>query len=151
MKNDLRDYGYLDNIPLSSKCEQLKDYFDKKFDEVSNIKEVIKETIIDNIPTYDDEFKTINDNIDESVEVIKNEINESTNVIKDEIDESTEEIINQIKENGNCECCCQLATKKDIKEAVEQINSHTDSKFDEINFRQQFQDLNKQILNLNKN
>jgi hypothetical protein len=42
-----------------------------------------------------------------------------------------------------------LATKDDIANAVTQINSHTDEKFDEVDFLRHFSDLNQQIANLN--
>ena len=48
-------------------------------------------------------------------------------------------------------CMCNVATKKDIQNAVEKVNQHTDSKFDEVDFIKNFTDLNNEIKKLNKN
>lgn len=124
IKNDLREYGYLDQIPLSSRCEQIKDYLDKKIGDTSEIKEVIKETITDSMSDYDERFCHTNCHIERA----------------------KKEIIHKIEEGGSGGgCCCNLATKEDISNAIEEINEHTDSKFDEINFKQEFSDLNQQV------
>lgn len=59
---------------------------------------------------------------------------------------ATEKIINEIHKNK--QCMCNIATKQDIKNAVEAINNHTDEKFDEVDFAKHFDDLNQQIMNL---
>lgn len=124
IKNDLREYGYLDQMPLSSRCEQIKEYLDKKIGDTSEIKEVIKETITDSMSDYDEKFCHTNCHIERA----------------------KREIISKIDGDcGGCGCHCHLATKEDISNAIEEINEHTDSKFDEINFKQEFADLNQQI------
>ena len=55
---------------------------------------------------------------------------------------STEHIIDKIP------CMCNVATKKDIQNAVDKVNQHTDSKFDEIDFKSQFENLNNQLNNI---
>ena len=52
---------------------------------------------------------------------------------------------NIIREVHKTNCLCKVATKEDIKNAVESINSHTDDKFNEIDFMSQFENLNNQI------
>lgn len=129
IKNDLREYGYFDQIPLSSRCEQIKDYLDKKIGDVSDIREVIKDTITDSMSDYDEKFCHTNCHIERA----------------------KKEIIHKIDDCGHCDsgCCCELATKEDISNAIEEINEHTDCKFDEINFKQEFHDLNEQIREIN--
>lgn len=55
---------------------------------------------------------------------------------------------NIIREVHKANCMCKIATKEDIKNAIDNINSHTDSKFNEIDFISQFENLNNQIKNL---
>lgn len=100
------------------------------------------------------------DGIMEAIEDAKNEIKEhiqdTKNEVKEQIQEqfkdtnkhiccSTEHIIDKIP------CMCNVATKKDIQNAVEKVNQHTDSKFDEVDFIKNFTDLNNEIKKLNKN
>lgn len=128
IQNDLREYGYMADISLSSRCDQIKDYLDEKLGSTSKITDTIKETIIDSMSTYDEKFSYTNTHIEDA----KNEI------------------VNVIDCHGSGSgCCCQLATKDDVNNAIEKINEHTDHKFDEINFIQQFSDLNQQVKEIN--
>ena len=89
------------------------------------------------------------DGIMEAIEDAKNEVKEQLQEqFKDtnkHICCSTEHIIDKIP------CMCNVATKKDIQNAVEKVNQHTDSKFDEVDFIKNFTDLNNEIKKLNKN
>lgn len=130
-KNDLRRYGFDDNTPLSTRCDQFKSYLDEKF---SNIE-------------IGDITGTVKDAITEDMESIKEQITDTNS----HIENAKNEIINAVdcNCNNNLCCTCHLATKEDINNTVDQINLHTDSKFDEINFTQEFTDLNKQIKEIN--
>lgn len=89
------------------------------------------------------------DGIMEAIEDAKNEVKEQLQEqFKDtnrHIHCSTEHIIDMIP------CMCNVATKKDIQNAVDKVNQHTDSKFDEVDFIKNFTDLNNEIKKLNKN
>ena len=86
------------------------------------------------------------DGIMEAIEDAKNEVKEQLQEqFKDtnkHICCSTEHIIDKIP------CMCNVATKKDIQNAVDKVNQHTDSKFDEIDFKSQFENLNNQLNNI---
>jgi hypothetical protein len=124
LHTDLREYGYMDDTSLSSRCDQIKEYLDEKMGSTSKITDTIKETITDSMSTYDEKFCCTNCHIERA----------------------KKEIINKIDNQGSGSgCCCKLATKEDVKNAIEEINEHTDSKFDEMNFNQQFSDLNQQV------
>ena len=94
--------------------------------------------------------------IEEAVtNVMKNfmpSINNNFGDVHTHIDDAKDEIL--AKECG-CEggsgcddCCICLATKCDLNQAVNKINEHIDSKFNEIDFISQFSDLNQQIATL---
>ena len=89
------------------------------------------------------------DGIMEAIEDAKNEVKEQLQEqFKDtnkHICCSTEHIIDKIP------CMCNVATKKDIQNAVDKVNQHPDSKFDEVDFIKNFTDLNNEIKKLNKN
>lgn len=89
------------------------------------------------------------DGIMEAIEDAKNEVKEQLQEqFKDtnrHIHCSTEHIIDMIP------CMCNVATKQDIQNAVDKVNHHTDSKFDEVDFIKNFTDLNNEIKKLNKN
>ena len=89
------------------------------------------------------------DGIMEAIEDAKNEVKEQLQEqFKDtnrHIHCSTEHIIDMIP------CMCNVATKQDIQNAVDKVNQHTDSKFDEVDFIKNFTDLNNDIKKLNKN
>ena len=89
------------------------------------------------------------DGMMEAIEDAKNEVKEQLQEqFKDtnkHICCSTEHIIDKIP------CMFNVATKKDIQNAVDKVNQHTDSKFDEVDFIKNFTDLNNEIKKLNKN
>ena len=62
------------------------------------------------------------------------------------IDEAKREIMSSDCGCGDCGCC--VATKCDINHAIDKINKHIDSKFNEIDFTTQFSNLNEQISEL---
>lgn len=64
------------------------------------------------------------------------------------IKHSTDKIIKEIRDNKTEICLCNIASKEDIKNAVNKINEHIDEKFDEIDFMNQFENLNNQINNI---
>lgn len=89
------------------------------------------------------------DGIMEAIEDAKNEVKEQ---IQEQFKDtnkhiccSTEHIIDKMP------CMCNVATKTDIQNAVDKVNQHTDSKFDEVDFIKNFTDLNNEIKKLNKN
>ena len=83
--------------------------------------------------------------IDDAKNEIKEQIQEQFKDTNKHICCSTEHIIDKIP------CMCNVATKKDIQNAVDKVNQHTDSKFDEVDFIKNFTDLNNEIKKLNKN
>lgn len=129
----------------------IEETVDKSIDE-KQINVVIEKAINDNID--EDRLKetietTIEENLDkinfkEDVEAI---VTDNTNKLSKQIEESKEEIISEIG-NIDMPCLCNLATKKDVEDAVNKVNEHTDNKFNEINFEEQFENLNNQIKNL---
>ena len=100
------------------------------------------------------------DGIMEAIEDAKNEVKEQIQDTKNEVKEQIQE---QFKDTNKHICCstehiidkipcmCNVATKKDIQNAVDTVNQHTDSKFDEVDFIKNFTDLNNEIKKLNKN
>lgn len=122
-KQGYRRYGYKSDVGMISKSEQLKNYLDEKFANVSVDTDVIT--------------NTINTAIDESMDCQFRGVN-------CHIENAKNEIIN----NLSCSANPCAATKQDIADAVTQINSHTDEKFNEVDFLKQFQDINEQIKNL---
>lgn len=127
-RESYKRYDYDSDTGLISKSEQLKDYLDEKFSSISVDTDLIENTIntaIDNnMDSINCQFKGVNCHIENA----KNEI---------------------INNSGSC-CTSNLATKCDIQNAVQQINKHTDEKFNEVDFLRQFQDLNEQIKSMNK-
>lgn len=136
-KNDLRTYDYSDNSTLSSRYDQLKKYFDKKFNDID----------------VGDIDVIINDAFDKNLEELKVRLDTTdTN-----IDNAKNEIIQTINDNNNdndqgCHCCCcpTVISDNSINKIIEGVNHHTDEKFNEVDFVQRFTDLNEQIKQLNK-
>lgn len=89
------------------------------------------------------------------IDSIKNAIDESLDDklkhINCHINCATSTIINEIKESNQEICLCNMATKKDIINAVNEINTHVDEKFNEIDFIKQFDNLNNQLENIKNN
>lgn len=89
------------------------------------------------------------DGIMEAIESAKNEVKEQMqeqfNATNKHIDCSTAHVLDKMP------CMCNVATKGDIQKAIDEVNQHTDSKFDEVDFIKNFTDLNNEIKKLNKN
>ena len=121
-----RRYDYDSDVELITRTEQIEDYLDSKFSNISVDTDVVKDTI----------ETTIND----SMQDVKNGICG----VNCHIENAKNEIIN----NMSCGVNPCVATKQDIADAVTKINAHTDEKFNEVDFLKQFSDLNEQIKNI---
>ena len=149
--NDLRRYDYGDYTPLTSRCEQIKEYLDEKLDGIDS--EHISTTIRDSVNENMDDIKQKICHTDCHIENAKNEIIDDikhkichTNC---HIENAKNEIIEKV-EQGNSQCAAfHTETKEAIADAIDNINRHTDNKFDEIDFETKFSDLNKQIKSFN--
>jgi hypothetical protein len=125
-KESYRRYDYDSDVELITRTEQIEDYLDSKFSNISVDTDVVKDTI----------ETTIND----SMQDVKNGICG----VNCHIENAKNEIIN----NMSCGVNPCVATKQDIADAVTKINAHTDEKFNEVDFLKQFSDLNEQIKNI---
>lgn len=125
-KESYRRYDYDSDVELITKTEQIEDYLDSKFSNISVDTDVVKDTI----------ETTINN----SMQDVKNGICG----VNCHIENAKNEIIN----NMSCGVNPCVATKQDIADAVTKINAHTDEKFNEVDFLKQFSDLNEQIKNI---
>ena len=125
-KESYRRYDYDSDVELITRTEQIEDYLDSKFSNISVDTDVVKDTI----------ETTIND----SMQDVKNGICG----VNCHIENAKNEIIN----NMSCGINPCVATKQDIADAVTKINAHTDEKFNEVDFLKQFSDLNEQIKNI---
>ena len=114
------------DVELITRTEQIEDYLDSKFSNISVDTDVVKDTI----------ETTINN----SMQDVKNGICG----VNCHIENAKNEIIN----NMSCGVNPCVATKQDIADAVTKINAHTDEKFNEVDFLKQFSDLNEQIKNI---
>lgn len=127
MPRTYRPYEYDYDTPYKGRTNQIEDYLDKKLSNISVdpvlIRRTIESSVHDSLGDIDCKFCSVHNHIERAK--------------------------NEIIENENTECTCHLATKEDIANAVNQINMHTDEKFDEIDFPTQFADLNQLIANLN--
>lgn len=128
MPRTYRPYEYDYDTPYIGRTGVIESYLDKKFANISidedEVRCVINSAVHDSLGDIDCKFCSVHNHIERA----KNEIIDS--------------------EHGGG-CMCNLATKQDVANAVAQINAHTDEKFDEINFEQEFADLNAQLANLN--
>lgn len=125
-KESYRRYDYDSDVELITITEQIEDYLDSKFSNISVDTDVVKDTI----------ETTINN----SMQDVKNGICG----VNCHIENAKNEIIN----NMSCGVNPCVATKQDITDAVTKINAHTDEKFNEVDFLKQFSDLNEQIKNI---
>ena len=125
-KESYRRYDYDSDVELITRTEQIEDYLDSKFSNISVDTDVVKDTI----------ETTINN----SMQDVKNGLCG----VNCHIENAKNEIIN----NMSCGVNPCVATKQDIADAVTKINAHTDAKFNEVDFLKQFSDLNEQIKNL---
>ena len=150
--NDLRRYDYGDYTPLTSRCEQIKEYLDEKLNGIDS--EHISTTIRDSVNENMDDIKQKICHTDCHIENAKNEIIDDikhkichTNC---HIENAKNEIIEKV-EQGKSQCAAfHTETKEAIADAIDNINRHTDNKFDEIDFETKFSDLNEQIKSFNK-
>ena len=149
--NDLRRYDYGDYTPLTSRCEQIKEYLDEKLNGIDS--EHISTTIRDSVNENMDDIKQKICHTDCHIENAKNEIIDDikhkichTNC---HIENAKNEIIEKV-EQGKSQCAAfHTETKEAIADAIDNINRHTDNKFDEIDFETKFSDLNEQIKSFN--
>lgn len=125
-KESYRRYDYDSDVELITRTEQIEDYLDSKFSNISVDTDVVKDTI--------------ETTIDNSMQDVKNGICG----VNCHIENAKNEIIN----NMSCGINPCVATKQDIADAVTKINAHTDEKFNEVDFLKQFSDLNEQIKNI---
>lgn len=125
-KESYSRYDYDSDVELITRTEQIEDYLDSKFSNISVDTDVVKDTI----------ETTINN----SMQDVKNGICG----VNCHIENAKNEIIN----NMSCGINPCVATKQDIADAVTKINAHTDEKFNEVDFLKQFSDLNEQIKNI---
>ena len=127
--NDLRRYDYGDYTPLTSRCEQIKEYLDEKLNGIDS----------EHIST------TIRDSVNENMDDIKQKICHTDCHIENAKDEIIEKV-----EQGKSQCAIFHAeTKEAIADAIDNINQYTDDKFDKIDFETKFSDLNKQVKSFN--
>lgn len=144
-KQNYKRYDYNSDVGIVTRDEQIKEYLDKKFSSIdvdvnvdmSSVEEKIEKSSQDTI-----------DKIESSTQSTIEKLEHGLGKTNCHIERAKNEIIN------NSSCCnpCQTntITKDDITNAINEINSHTDDKFNEIDFEKQFSDLNEQIKNLNK-
>lgn len=149
--NDLRRYDYGNYTPLTSRCEQIKEYLDEKLSGIDS--ERISTTIRDSVNENMDDIKQKICHTDSHIENAKNEIIDDikhkichTNC---HIENAKNEIVEKV-EQGKSQCAIFHAeTKEVIADAIDNINRHTNNKFDEIDFETKFSDLNEQIKSFN--
>lgn len=129
MPKTYRPYDYNYDTPYIGRTSVIENYLDKKFGNISidkrELRHVIKSSVEESLGDVDCQFCSIHNHIERA----KNEI------------------INH--EPCNCMDLSNLATKSDIENAIVRINEHTTEKFDELDFDEQFQDLNQLIANMN--
>ena len=128
--NDLRRYDYGEYTPLTSRCEQIKEYLDEKLNGIDS----------EHIST------TIRDSVNENMDDIRCRLCH-TNC---HIENAKNEIIEKVEQSKSQCAAFHAETKEEIADAIDNINQHTDNKFDEIDFETKFSDLNEQIKSFNK-
>lgn len=121
---DYKRYGYGDDTPIINKDAQWKEYFDSKFGGINNTEDI---------------DIAIKNSIDASMEHIHSDICR----INCNVNHSKCEIIDEIH-NIQTPCLCNVATKEDIQNAVKEINSFTEAKFES------FEDLNQMVREINE-
>ena len=149
--NDLRRYDYGNYTPLTSRCEQIKEYLDEKLNGIDS--EHISTTIRDSVNENMDDIKQKICHTDCHIENAKDEI---INDVKHKIchtnchiENAKDEIIEKIEQGKNQCAIFHAETKEAIADAIDNINRYTDDKFDKIDFETKFSDLNKQIKSFN--
>lgn len=133
-KQNYKRYDYNSDVGIVTRDEQIKEYLDKKFSSIDVDVNV--------------DMSGVEDKIESSTQTTIEKLEHGLGKTNCHIERAKNEIIN----NSSCCSPCQTntITKDDITNAINEINSHTDDKFNEIDFEKQFSDLNEQIKNLNK-
>lgn len=149
--NDLRRYDYGDYTPLTSRCEQIKEYLDEKLDgmDSEHISTTIRDSINENMDDIKQKICHTNSHIENAKNEIIDDIKHKICHTNCHIENAKNEIIEKV-EQGKSQCAAfHTETKEAIADAIDNINRHTDNKFDEIDFETKFSDLNEQIKSFN--
>ena len=148
--NDLRRYDYGDYTPLTSRCEQIKEYLDEKLDgmDSEHISTTIRDSVNENMDDIKQKICHTNCHIENAKDEIIDDIKHKICHTNCHIENAKNEIIEKV-EQGKSQCAAfHTETKEAISDAIDNINRHTDNKFDEIDFETKFSDLNEQIKNI---
>ena len=149
--NDLRRYDYGDYTPLTSRCEQIKEYLDEKLDgmDSEHISTTIRDSVNENMDDIKQKICHTDCHIENAKDEIINDVKHKICHTNCHIENAKDEIIEKV-EQGKSQCAAfHTETKEAIADAIDNINRHTDNKFDEIDFETKFSDLNKQIKSFN--
>ena len=148
--NDLRRYDYGDYTPLTSRCEQIKEYLDEKLDgmDSEHISTTIRDSVNENMDDIKQKICHTNCHIENAKNEIIDDIKHKICHTNCHIENAKNEIIEKV-EQGKSQCAAfHTETKEAIADAIDNINRHTDNKFDEIDFETKFSNLNEQIKNI---
>mgnify|MGYP003514184855 FL=1 len=149
--NDLRRYDYGDYTPLTSRCEQIKEYLDEKLGgmDSEHISTTIRDSVNENMDDIKQKICHTNCHIENAKDEIIDDIKHKICHTNCHIENAKNEIIEKV-EQGKSQCAAfHTETKEAIADAIDNINRHTDNKFDEIDFETKFSDLNEQIKSFN--
>ena len=149
--NDLRRYDYGDYTPLTSRCEQIKEYLDEKLDgmDSEHISTTIRDSVNENMDDIKQKICHTDCHIENAKDEIINDVKHKICHTNCHIENAKNEIIEKV-EQGKSQCAAfHTETKEAIADAIDNINRHTDNKFDEIDFETKFSDLNEQIKSFN--
>ena len=149
--NDLRRYDYGDYTPLTSRCEQIKEYLDEKLNGIDSehISTTIRDSVNENMDDIKQKICHTNCHIENAKNEIIDDIKQKICHTNCHIENAKNEIIEKV-EQGKSQCAAfHTETKEAIADAIDNINRHTDNKFDEIDFETKFSDLNEQIKSFN--
>lgn len=145
--NDLRRYDYGNYTPLTSRCEQIKEYLDEKLNGIDSehISTTIRDSVNENMDDIKQKICHTNCHIENAKNEIIDDIKHKICHTNCHIENAKNEIIEKV-EQGKSQCAAfHTETKEAIADAIDNINRHTDNKFDEIDFETKFSDLNEQI------
>ena len=149
--NDLRRYDYGDYTPLTSRCEQIKEYLDEKLNGIDSehISTTIRDSVNENMDDIKQKICHTNCHIENAKNEIIDDIKQKICHTNCHIENAKNEIIEKV-EQGKSQCAAfHTETKEAIADAIDNINRHTDNKFDEIDFETKFSNLNEQIKSFN--
>lgn len=149
--NDLRRYDYGNYTPLTSRCEQIKEYLDEKLNGIDSehISTTIRDSVNENMDDIKQKICHTNCHIENAKNEIIDDIKHKICHTNCHIENAKNEIIEKV-EQGKSQCAAfYTETKEAIADAIDNINRHTDNKFDEIDFETKFSDLNEQIKSFN--